>query len=48
MATLSTRAVHLVLPDATHASLIEDEGDAAVSGQAILNVVDAVRGTGAR
>jgi len=48
MATLSTRAVHLVLPDATHASLIEDEGDAAVSSQAILNVVDAVRGTPAR
>jgi len=48
MATLSTRAVHLVLPEATHASLIEDERDAAVSSQAILNVVDAVRGTGAR
>ena len=48
MAALSTRGVHLVLPDATHASLIEDERDAAVSGQAIVNVVDAVRGTSVR
>jgi len=29
-----------------HTSLIEDERDAAESSQAILNVVDAVRGTG--
>jgi hypothetical protein len=28
MAALSTRAVHLVVPDATHASLIEDETSA--------------------
>ena len=44
MAALSTRGVHTVLPDATHASLIEDERDAIVSSQAILNVVEAVRG----
>ena len=48
MAALSTRSVHHVLPDATHASLIDDERDAAVSSQAILNVVDAVRSTSAR
>jgi hypothetical protein len=47
MAALSTRSVHLVVADATHASLIEDERDAAVSSQAILNVVAAVRSTGA-
>jgi hypothetical protein len=48
MAALSTRSAHLVLPDATHASLIDDERDAAVASQAILNVVEMVRGTGAR
>ena len=48
MAALSTRGRTLVVPDATHASLIEDERDAAVSSQAILNVVDAVRGASGR
>lgn len=43
MVTLSTNSVHRVLPDATHASLIEDEGDAAMASQAILDVVQSVR-----
>lgn len=43
MVTLSTNGIHLVLPDATHTSLIEDEGDAAVASQAILDVVRSVR-----
>jgi pimeloyl-ACP methyl ester carboxylesterase len=43
MARLSTNSVQRVIQDATHTSLIEDEGDAAISIQAILDVVDAVR-----
>ena len=43
MAALSTRSVHQVVPEATHASLVDDERDAAVSSRAILNVVAAVR-----
>jgi pimeloyl-ACP methyl ester carboxylesterase len=43
MAGLSTNSSHRVLEDATHASLIEDQGDAAQAIQAILDVVRAVR-----
>jgi hypothetical protein len=43
MVTLSTNSLHQVLPDATHASLITDEGDAAIASQAILDVVESVR-----
>ena len=43
MATLSTNSIHRVAQDATHTSLIEDEGDSAISVQAILAVVAAVR-----
>ena len=40
---LSTNSVQRLLPDATHASLIEDESDAAVASQAILDAVESVR-----
>jgi pimeloyl-ACP methyl ester carboxylesterase len=43
MASLSTNSTQRVIRDVTHASLIEDEGDAAISIHAILDVVDAVR-----
>jgi hypothetical protein len=43
MFSLSTDSVHRVLPDATHASLIAAESDAAVASQAILNAVESVR-----
>ncbi len=43
MGALSTNSVHRVIPDATHTSLIEEEGDAANAIQAILDVVEAVR-----
>jgi pimeloyl-ACP methyl ester carboxylesterase len=43
MARLSTNSVHRILPDATHASLIEDHHDSAASVAAILDVVRAVR-----
>ena len=43
MARLSSNSDHRVLPDATHASLTEDEAEAAVSSQAIADVVQSVR-----
>jgi pimeloyl-ACP methyl ester carboxylesterase len=43
MAGLSTNSVQRVIQDASHASLIEDEGDSSISIQAILDVVAAVR-----
>jgi pimeloyl-ACP methyl ester carboxylesterase len=43
LATLSTNSVHRVIQDATHTSLTEEEGDSAISIQAILDVVTAVR-----
>jgi pimeloyl-ACP methyl ester carboxylesterase len=43
MARLSTNSVHRILPDATHASLIEDQHDSAASVAAITHVVHAVR-----
>src|SRR2546428_1619115 len=43
MAALSTNSIHRVLPNTTHASLIEDKSDAAMAIQAIHDVVEAVR-----
>ena len=43
MATLSNNSLHRVLPNTTHASLIEDKGDAAMASQAIHDVVESVR-----
>lgn len=43
MLNLSTNSVQRMLSDATHASLIEDESDAAAASQAILDAVEAVR-----
>jgi pimeloyl-ACP methyl ester carboxylesterase len=43
MAGLSTNSIHRVLPNTTHASLIEDNGDAAMASQAIHDVVESIR-----
>jgi pimeloyl-ACP methyl ester carboxylesterase len=43
MAALSTNSIHRVLPNTTHASLIEDQGDAAMASQAIHDVVASIR-----
>jgi pimeloyl-ACP methyl ester carboxylesterase len=43
MVGLSSNAVHRVARNATHTSLTEDESDASLSSQAILDVVAAVR-----
>jgi pimeloyl-ACP methyl ester carboxylesterase len=43
MAAMSTNSIHRVLPNTTHASLIEEKGDAATASQAIHDVVAAVR-----
>ncbi|WP_166787849.1 hypothetical protein [Cryobacterium adonitolivorans] len=43
MAALSTNSAHRVVDGAIHPSLISDEDDAAVTTQAILDVVTAVR-----
>ena len=43
MVTLSTNSAHRVLPHATHDSLIEDEDDAAMASEAILDVVQSIR-----
>jgi pimeloyl-ACP methyl ester carboxylesterase len=43
MVGLSTNSVQRVIQDATHGSLIEDRADSAISIQAILDVVEAVR-----
>jgi pimeloyl-ACP methyl ester carboxylesterase len=43
LAALSTNSDHRMLPDATHASLIENEKFAAQSSQAILDIIKAVR-----
>jgi pimeloyl-ACP methyl ester carboxylesterase len=43
MVTLSANSVHRVLPNATHASLTEDKTNAAISSQAVLDDVAAVR-----
>jgi pimeloyl-ACP methyl ester carboxylesterase len=43
LATLSTNSVHRLVPGATHASLLDDRADAAISGRAILDVVRSIR-----
>jgi pimeloyl-ACP methyl ester carboxylesterase len=43
MRRLSTNSVHRFAPDATHASLTEDRGQAAICARAITDVVIAVR-----
>src|SRR2546430_8806370 len=43
MAALSTNSIHRVLANTTHASLIEDRGDADIASQAIRDVVEAVQ-----
>ena len=43
LADLSTNSAHRVVDGATHASLILDEGDAAATTQAILDVVSSIR-----
>lgn len=43
LATLSTSSRHSVVADATHASLVNEETDAAAVSQAIREVVAAVR-----
>ncbi len=42
-AALSTNSIHRVLPNTTHLSLIEEQGDAAMASQAIHDVVESVR-----
>jgi hypothetical protein len=46
LATLSTNSVHRIVDGATHEDLITNEEDAAVTTQAILDVVAAVRSRG--
>jgi hypothetical protein len=43
LATLSTNSRHQIVADATHASLVLDQTDAAAASQAIRDVVAAVR-----
>ena len=43
LATLSSNSIHRLLPDATHADLVENEQAAGASSQAILDVLAAVR-----
>lgn len=43
LTTLSTESVHRIVPGATHASLLDDRTDAALSSQAILDLVRLVR-----
>jgi len=43
LATLSTNSRHRIVADATHASLVLDESDAAAASQAIRDVVASVR-----
>jgi pimeloyl-ACP methyl ester carboxylesterase len=43
LATLSTSSVHVVVPGATHTSLLDDGADAAVSSRAIRDVVRSAR-----
>ena len=46
MTGLSTNSVQRMLPDATHASLTEDETEAGAPFEAVLDVVAAVRSGG--
>ena len=42
-ATLSTNSVHRVIAGATHATLIAEQGDAAATTRAVLDVASSVR-----
>jgi pimeloyl-ACP methyl ester carboxylesterase len=44
MARLSTNSDHRMLPDSTHASLVQDRAGATTSTDAIVDVVESVRG----
>jgi pimeloyl-ACP methyl ester carboxylesterase len=46
LAALSSNSVHRVVADATHQSLVADRGHAAVTAQAIAQVVSSVRSAG--
>ena len=43
LASLSTNSVHRVIDGATHGDMVADEGAAAATSQAILDVVSSVR-----
>ena len=43
LAALSGNSIHLVVAGANHESLLDNQSDAAVSGQAIAQVIDAAR-----
>ncbi|MEO6398446.1 MAG: alpha/beta hydrolase [Tepidiformaceae bacterium] len=43
LARLSSNVLHRLVPDASHAELVENETDAAVSSQAVVDVVSSVR-----
>lgn len=46
LASLSTNSVHCVIDGASHAALVEEEGPATATTQAILDVVGSVRSSG--
>jgi pimeloyl-ACP methyl ester carboxylesterase len=46
LASLSTNSAHRVIDGATHSDLVLEKDDAAVTSQAILDVVSSVRGAG--
>ncbi len=46
MAGYSSNSVHRILPNTNHLELIEEKSSAAQASQAILDVVEAVRGNG--
>ena len=43
LATLSTNSVHRVIAGATHASLVDEQRDAAATTEAVLDVASSVR-----
>jgi len=43
LAALSDNSIHLIVAGASHQSLLNDQADAAVTGQAITQVIDAAR-----
>jgi hypothetical protein len=43
LAALSDNCIHLVVAGASHQSLLNDQADAAVTSQAITQVIDAAR-----
>ena len=40
---MSDNSIHLIVAGASHQSLLNDQADAAVTGQAITQVIDAAR-----